>query len=349
MTHQTAPVVSYTPSPVSFQDIPMPTLPSGAAIIQCVGAGLCGTDAEKIEQQKVSVGTVLGHEVVGKIHQLSSDYQGDLSVGQRVVLAHHVPCGTCHFCVNESPSMCEHFKKSNLFPGGFAPYFNASAEHLQHTTFAVPAHISDREAVCLEPLACVLRAIRRTPLARQAEKQAGSVAVIGLGFIGLLTAQALKLERQAVLGFDLNPARLALSNTLAFADLAVHPTEHKSEYQAWLSQQAVQKVDAVFLTVVNPQTLALALRLVRNGGTLTLMAGNSHGEILDPATLYYREINVVTSYSPALQDLQHASTLLFERKIVVNPLMTHPMPIEAFNEGLQLYRSGEAIKVFYSY
>jgi len=345
MRHQTAPVVSYTPSPIAFQEIPLPILPSGGAVIQSVGAGLCGTDAEKIEQQKVPVGTVLGHEVVGKIHQLAPDYQGDLSVGQRVVIAHHVPCGTCHFCVYESPSMCEHFKKTNLFPGGFAPYFSASAEHLQHTTFAIPSHISDREAVCLEPLACVLRAIRRTPLA---SKQ-GSVAVIGLGFIGLLTAQALKWQGQSVLGFDLNPARLGLANTLDFTDLAVHPTQHESDFQAWLALRPVEKVDAVFLSVVNPRTLALALSLVRNGGTLTLMAGNLHGEILDPATLYYREINVVSSYSPALQDLQTASTLLFERKIVVNPLMTHPMPIEAFNEGLELYRNGEAIKVFYSY
>jgi L-iditol 2-dehydrogenase len=345
ITHQTVPVVTYSPHATEAQQLPMPTLPEGGAIIETLGCGLCGTDAEKIHQAKVPVGSVLGHEVVGRIHQLGAHYNGDFAVGDRLAIAHHVPCGICHYCLNGSPSMCAEFKASNLFPGGFAPYFSASARHLEHTAFKIPAHISDREAACMEPLACVLRAIRRTPLA----SQNGSVAIIGLGFIGLLTAQALSNQGQKILGLDLNPQRLGLARTMEWVDLAVHPTEQTSDWQAWLKEQATQAVDAVFLSVVNRHTLALAFQLLRNGGTLTLMAGNAQGEILDPKDLYYREINIVTSYSPALEDLRQASEALFSRQIVVNPLMTHPMPIENFNEGLSLYTQSDAIKVFYQF
>ncbi|MFN7311058.1 MAG: zinc-binding dehydrogenase [Vampirovibrionales bacterium] len=345
ITHQNVQVVTYTPDATEAQRLPMPELPKGGAIIQTLGCGLCGTDAEKIQQQKVPVGSVLGHEVVGRIHQLDAEYHGDFAVDDRLVLAHHVPCGLCHYCVNGSPSMCADFKASNLFPGGFAPYFSASAGHLAHTAFKIPSHISDREAACMEPLACVLRAIRRTPLS----SQNGSVAVIGLGFIGLLTAQVLSNQGQKVLGVDLNPQRLGLARTMEWVDEAVHPTEQASDWQAWLETCPTQAVDAVFLSVVNRHTLALAFQLLRNGGTLTLMAGNAQGEIMDPKDLYYREINIVTSYSPALEDLKQASNALFERQIVVNPLMTHPMPIEDFNEGLSLYSQSDAIKVFYQF
>ena len=197
----------------------------------------------------------------------------------------------------------------------------------------------------MEPLACVLRAVRRTPLSQSK----GSTAVIGLGFIGLLTAQVLKCQKQAVLGIDLNPQRLGLARTMEWVDLAVHPIEQEHEWQTWLDEQATQAVDAVFLTVVNPSTLDLAFRLLRNGGTLTVMAGNPKGASVDPNTLYYREINVVTSYSPALEDLRQAKDDLFQRVISVNPLITHPLPIEDFNEGLALYTNTEAIKVFYQF
>jgi len=42
--------------------------------------------------------------------------------GDRVVAAHHVPCGGCHYCRRGSESMCREFKISNLDPGGFAEY-----------------------------------------------------------------------------------------------------------------------------------------------------------------------------------------------------------------------------------
>ncbi len=344
-TRQRAPVVTYTPEATEAQWIPMPPMLQGGAILKTLGCGLCGTDAEKIQQHKVPVSSVLGHEVVARIHQLDAQYKGDFVVGDRVVLAHHVPCGVCHYCVNASPSMCAEFKASNLLPGGFAPYFSASAKHLAQTTFKIPSHISDREAACMEPLACVLRAIRRTPLA----SHQGSVAVIGLGFIGLLSAQALHQQGQKVLGLDLNPQRLGLARTMDWVDVAVHPTEQENEWQNWLKTLPTQAVDAVFLSVVNRHTLALALSLVRAGGSLTLLAGNPEGDILDPKDLYYREINLITSYSPALEDLHHASQALFLREVVVNPLITHPMPIEQFNEGLRIYSNAEAIKVFFQF
>jgi L-iditol 2-dehydrogenase len=339
------PTVTYTPTPTTPLAQPFPELPPKGAILKTLGCGLCGTDSEKIQQQKVPVGSVLGHEVVATIHQLHPDYVGPFTEGQRVVLAHHVPCGHCHYCVNASPSMCASFKATNLFPGGFAPYFSASAAHLAHTTFLIPTHISNREASVLEPLACVLRAIRRTPLA----SSQGSSAVIGLGFIGLLTAQVLKHQGQAVLGLDLNPQRLGLAKTLDLMDEAVHPIDGEATGQAWQAQQVTGAVDAVFLSVVNPHTLALAFKLVRNGGSLTLMAGNTHGDILDPKDLYYREINVITSYSPALEDLNTAVDLIFQRNIIVNPLITHPLPISTFNEGLAAYQDGKAIKVFFEF
>jgi L-iditol 2-dehydrogenase len=342
-----APVVTYRPEATALQPVAFPELPEGGAIVKALGCGLCGTDAEKIVQQKVPVGIVLGHEAVGEIHTLHAAYTGPLHVGQRIALAHHVPCGTCHYCLNQSPSMCMAFKASNIFPGGFSPYYSVSAGHLAHTVFPIEAHISDREAFQVEPLACVLRAIRRAGLPHPNSQ--GSAMVIGLGYIGMLLSQVLHVHQQTVFGVDLNPRRTGLFNTLHLGQQAFTLPHEQATLEAALQTLPCVAVDAVYLSVVNHNSLALAQKSVRNGGTIIVMAGHTEGPVLDPAPLYYREINLITSYSPAVEDLREAHTWIQQRRIALNPLITHPMPIEHFNEGLELYRSGEALKVFFHF
>jgi L-iditol 2-dehydrogenase len=348
--------VTYTtPTPTACWNttLHLPNCPPDGALIKTLGGGLCGTDVEKILQHKVPEGTVLGHEMVGEIIALGANYHPDanrqeattFAVGDRVVVAHHVPCGVCHYCINASPSSCETFKATNLNPGGFAEFFAISAEHLRHTCFKVPAHIATREAACVEPLACVLRAVHRVGAVRN-----GSVAVIGLGFIGLLASQVFQQQGWQVLGLDLNPQRLALANVAQYCHMVGHPTEHSEAWQAWVHQLPTHKVDVVCLTVVNAATMAQALTLVRNGGTVLLMAGAGKTAMgLDSNALYYREINVVTSYSPALEDLARSAELIMNRTVSLTPLLTHPLPAASFTEGLEAYTKGEAIKVIFSF
>lgn len=337
--------------PTRLIDMALPSLPPGGALVRMTGCGLCGTDVEKLVQRRVKPGTVLGHEVVGIVTAVDESAPR-FAVGQRVVVAHHVPCQSCHYCHNGSPSMCRQFKATNLAPGGFAEWFAVSHAHWQHTTFAIPSHIADREAACIEPLACVIRAVDRLrPTPHQP-----TAAIIGMGFIGLLAGQTFQQRGYKTLGVDVNPARMALADIAGMVDAFYMPEIHDTLLERFLNEQTpTGHVDVVCLTAVNPKALSLALRLVRDGGQLLVLAGRSgtpdDGEedslgLLN--TLYHREINVVTSYSPSLQSLQEAAHWVFQRRVRLTPLVTHPLPLEQFEEGVALYLRGEAIKVFYA-
>ena len=63
------------------------------AIIKLLGCGLCGSDIVKLKNGLSKEGTVLGHEVVGKIVELDSET--NFQLGDRVILGHHVPCFNC--------------------------------------------------------------------------------------------------------------------------------------------------------------------------------------------------------------------------------------------------------------
>ncbi|HEY9688282.1 MAG TPA: alcohol dehydrogenase catalytic domain-containing protein [Coleofasciculaceae cyanobacterium] len=334
---------------LGLSQMPIPALPPKGALVRVIGCGLCGSDLDKYVHQKASPGSVLGHEVVGIIEALDDEHPSGWHLGDRLVTAHHVPCRHCHYCQNDSESMCRQFKSTNLTPGGFSQYIALTEEHLAHTAHRVPANISSAEASCVEPLACVLRAVRRSMATSGGSLVNGSVAVVGLGFIGMMAAQAYQNDGLAVYGLDLDRERLALAQQQGFVMGAFHPEEEREQFQDTLTQQVpLGKVDVAFLTTINRKTVALALELVRDGGGLVVFTSAATGTSLDPGRLYFRELNVITSYSPSLSDLKDAARMIFERKINVQPLISHQMPISEIRQAFELYRGGQAMKVFIS-
>ena len=325
--------------------IPVPLLPEKGALIRVIGCSLCGSDLDKIVHRKAASGTVLGHEVIGRIQALAADAPSGWAVGDRLVVSHHVPCGMCHYCQNGSEPMCRTFKRSNLDPGGFAEIIAVSESHLQHTAFAIPETVSDETASCLEPLACVLRAMRRgAPHTSAATTQ--SVMIAGLGFIGLLAAQVYHHQGVTVSGVDIDRERLTWAQQNA-SIAAFHPVDDLTSFKAHLAESTpLGQVDIVFLTAVNTASVALALDRVRDGGTIILFASGGDTVAFDAQTLYFREISVIPSYSPELEDLQAAAQLLFQGKIDPHALISHRMPLHDIATAVEQYRTGQARKVF---
>src|SRR5207245_2845997 len=125
------------------EEWPRPTIGAGEVLLRVLGCGLCGSDIAKIVDPSTPAPLVLGHEVVGEIVALGPGVT-DCAIGDRVVAAHHVPCGDCHYCRRGSESMCHAFKASNLDPGGFAEYVRVPSPNIRHALFRVPRHVTDR-------------------------------------------------------------------------------------------------------------------------------------------------------------------------------------------------------------
>jgi L-iditol 2-dehydrogenase len=328
---------------LSLREIASPELPTGGALIAIRGCGICGSDLDKLLNRNLEDGVVLGHEVVGEISKLSEEARlrfPHFSVGQRVSVAHHVPCRTCHYCHHESPSMCKTFKATNIVPGGFCETMAITGEHLAHTVFPIPDHISDAAASCIEPLACCLRAVDRLP-----KNTGNTVLMIGLGFIGLLSSQVLRLKGYETYGIDRLPERVEFAQVQDMVNAASPQAEDM--LSAIFQRTEGRGADVVFLSVVNPQTLELALKAVRDGGTLLLFTSYGAGDpILNQNTLYFRELTVITSYSPSLQHLREGYDLIKQEQIRVDALMTHTYPLTELPKAMTDYQHGKALKVF---
>ena len=317
-------------------DLPRPKAGAGELLLRLRGCGLCGSDIAKLADAAARAPAVLGHEVVGDVVEVGEGARG-FAAGDRVVAAHHVPCGECHYCRRASESMCRAFKESNLDPGGFAEFVRVPAANVRAATFRVPDHLSDEEASFVEPLACCLRAVER------ARVQPGDTAiVVGLGSIGCLFVQLFERAGAAVIGVDHDTARVELARR--FGGAAAIPAEAMA-----LARQASggRGADHVMITGGAAGVLPWAVDAVRDGGTLHYFAGGG-GEALPVALekLYHRELTITTTYSSSPATLARAFWLITAGKVDVEGLVSHRMPLERLAEGVDLMRRRQALKVY---
>lgn len=273
------------------------------AIVKVLGCGLCGSDIVKFREHISKDGTVLGHEIVAEIVEINSDTK--FKTGEKIVTSHHIPCGTCDYCRHGNVSMCKHFKSTNIRPGGFSEYVYLSEEHLQNVAHPMPENLTEIEASFYEPLGCCVRAVKRAKL-----MDGSKVLVVGLGSIGILMSQALKAYGMNVMGCDLIQDRIE-----RLQNLGIDAVDSRDLEQAEL-------FDAVFMTSGADKAIDVALKTIKSGGTILVFSSTPHNTGYPNNEIYYRELTVLGSYSPAPVDLKDSLELLRTGKVNVKDLST---------------------------
>ncbi len=304
----------------------------GELLLELAWCGLCGTDLFKLNTRAVPEGAVLGHELVGRVREVGAGLEGFVP-GDRVVVPHHVACGTCHLCRVGSQTQCPAFKENLLEPGGFSALVLVRERAARRAARRVPAQVPDEAAVFLEPAACVLRGIDRAGL----PAGGGTAVVVGGGSMGLLHLLVLGSECAGIEVEVVEPEeerrRLALELGAA---------------RAWEPGEGLHGgADAVFDTVGGSAVLEESLRRLRPGGTLVLFAHAGAGE---PAgfelnRFFKAEQRLVATYSGWLDEQERVAEALFSGRLDPSPLVSHRLPFCRAAEAVELARRREALKI----
>ncbi len=339
-------VIYYSFDDIRIENRHIPSISDSELLVRVHGCGLCGSDIIKIVQQAPPP-VVLGHELSGTIVERGKAVS-NFEVGQRVIVAHHVPCGECHYCKHQNYSMCAEFKASNIDPCGFAEYIRVPAQHVRQTTLLLPESLNAEEGSFVEPLACCVRAVRRTPLVAE-----DSVVVMGLGSVGLLMIQAVKAigagdsGKVRVYGVDLLPERLQLAHDLGADNVFLAPTEEQGLRQALNPYTEGRGADVVIITAPGIHPFMQALAGVRKGGTINIFAAHTGTVPMNLEMIYQQELSIISTYSSSPEELRIALDLLNSRKVRVDGLISHRLPLTRFSEGVMLMRERAALKVYY--
>ena len=105
-------------------------------------------------------------------------------------------------------------------------------------------------------------------------------------------------------------------------------------------------MDKVFLASGSEKSISLALKCVRNGGIICVFASVSSCEKgFSNNEIYYRDLTVFGSYSPASSDLKDSLNLLKNNIIKVDRLITE-YKFDETNQAIQDTLSNSIIKAY---
>jgi L-iditol 2-dehydrogenase len=206
-----------------------------------------------------------------------------------VVAANSAPCENCFFCRRGLQNLCEDLLFNN---GAYAEYIRIPARIVERNTYPIPAHVGYRDAALVEPLACVIRGLEET-----APQAGDTVAVIGLGPIGLMFVKLAKLYGCRVIAVGRRKQQLERAQALG-ADELIVGNDHSNPVDTIRNWTHGRGVDIAIEAVGKPQTWEWAANMVRRGGTVNFFGGcpNDSRVHLDTALLHYSEITCKASF-----------------------------------------------------
>ena len=163
-------------------DLPIPSVSKGEALIKVYQAGICATDLELVRGYYPFTG-IPGHEFVGEVIEAPDNEKW---IGKRVVGEINITCGKCEDCLAGRPTHCKNRKVLGILNhhGAFAEYLTLPISNLH----VVPTSIENDAAVFTEPIAAALEIQQQVHIPPNS-----SVLVVGAGRLGQLISQTLRL------------------------------------------------------------------------------------------------------------------------------------------------------------
>lgn len=317
----------------------MPEIADDEILLQVKASGICGSDV--LEWYRIKKAPlVLGHEVTGVIVKAGSAVK-NFKVGDRIFVAHHVPCNTCRYCLAGEHTVCQTLQTTNFYPGGFAEYIRVPAINIERGTFILPENISFEEGTFIEPLGCVLRGQRMADI-----KAGQSVLILGAGISGLLHLLLAKAKNAGkIILTDVNDWRLKMAKELG-ADAVINARDDVASFLRKANEGRV--ADQVIICTGAVSAFQQALTLVERAGTIMCFAATNPGVTLAvPVNEFWRQsIKIMHSYGASPNDEVEAIDLLKTGVISVKKLITHRLGLKEAGLGFKMVAEAkDCIKV----
>jgi L-iditol 2-dehydrogenase len=331
---------------VRLETVPVPEIGRGEILVRVHTCGICGTDLKKIGTGSHSAPRIFGHETTGQI-VAAGEGVTNFSVGDRVMVFHHIPCRECYYCRHKVFAQCPVYKKVGATAGfepsggGFAEYVRVMDWIVRDGVVKLPDHVSYEQASFVEPVNTCMKAIEALDV-----KFGETLLVIGQGPIGLILAILAKRAGAQVVTSDLYPQRLKIGATYGLRQTVDATSE--DPVKVIRDMTGGRGADTVILAVAVNSLVRTAIAAARPGGKIMLFAQTQRSEVsIDPASICVDEKVLLGSYSASV-DLQEENIgLVFGGEVDFAGLITHRFSLEQAVDALELaaHPVAESMKV----
>jgi S-(hydroxymethyl)glutathione dehydrogenase / alcohol dehydrogenase len=338
---------------------------AGEVLIQIKASGVCHTDefTRSGADPEGLFPVILGHEGAGVVVDVGPGVT-TLKKGDHVIPLYTPECRQCKSCLSRKTNLCTAIRATQgkgVMPDGTSR-FSIGKDKVHHymgcstfSEFTVLPEIAVAkiredapfEKVCY--IGCGVTTGIGAVIKTAKVEPGANVVIFGLGGIGLNVIQGAKMVgANKIIGVDVNPKRKAMAEKFGMTHF-VNPKEVKGDLVAHLVELTDGGADYSFECVGNVDLMRQALECCHRGwGTSVVVGVAGAGQEIKT-----RPFQLVTGRNwrgTAFGGVRGRTEVpgivdwYMDKKINIDDLITHVMPLEKINEAFDLMHKGESIR-----
>jgi S-(hydroxymethyl)glutathione dehydrogenase/alcohol dehydrogenase len=357
-------------APLSIETVDLEGPKAGEVLVEIKATGICHTDEFTLSgaDPEGLFPAILGHEGAGIVVDVGPGVTS-LKKGDHVIPLYTPECRNCEYCLSGKTNLCQAIRATQgkgLMPDGTSR-FRMGGTMIHHymgcSTFANFTVLPEIALAKIRPDApfdkvCYIGCGVTTGLGaviNTARVEPGAnVVIFGLGGIGLNVIQGAKLVgANMIVGVDINPGRKALAEKFGMTHF-VNPKEVKGDLVPHLVELTKGGADYSFECVGNTTLMRQALECCHKGWGVSIIigvAGAGQEISTRPFQLVTGRVWKGTAFGGAKgrTDVPKIVDWYMDKKINIDDLITHTLPLDRINEGFDLMHAGKSIRTVVVY
>ena len=338
-------VTYYGKSDVRYEKVPVPACGQEELRVKIDACAVCGSDMKTFNNgnPRMKPPIVMGHEFTGLVETVGRAVKG-FRVGERIVMATSISCGTCSYCKRGWNNLCANLNPMGFsYPGGMAEYLVIPSVAIRNghvikvTTGILPEH-----AALSEPTSCAVNCVENCGIVG-----GETVVVVGAGPLGILNLYvAREYGAKKLILAQREGKRLAQAAAFE-CDRLVNTTK---EDLAEVVRAETDGIGADVVIVAAPEAgvQEQSLDLVRKKGHICLFASLPFGKSMvniDSRKIHYNEIILTGASDSTPRQVEKAVSILskkdFPKEKISNPLLE----LRDIGKAFQLMQAREGMRV----
>ncbi|WOI53740.1 L-threonine 3-dehydrogenase [Parvularcula sp. LCG005] len=322
-----------------LEDVAMPQIGPNDVLIKVRRTAICGTDIhiynwDEWAQATIPVPMTVGHEFMGEIVELGAEVAG-YNVGDRVSAEGHITCGHCRNCRAGKRHLCRNTVGIGVSRTGcFAEYISVPAFNL----YKLPEAVSDDLGAILDPFGNAVHTALTFDLVGE------DVLITGAGPIGAMAAGVAHfVGARNIVITDINPHRLELAKTMG-ATRTVNVAEEKL-HDVMAELGMTEGFDVGLEMSGAPAGFASMIDTMNHGGKIALLGILPDGAGIDWSKVIFKGLEMHGIYGRRMFETWYKMGALLQSGLKLDPIITHRLPADRFQEGFDAMRSGRSGKV----
>ncbi len=351
--------------PLEIVEVDLEGPKAGEVLVEIKATGICHTDAYTLDgfDSEGIFPSILGHEGAGIVREVGAGVTS-VKPGDHVIPLYTPECRQCKSCLSRKTNLCTAIRATQgkgLMPDGTSR-FSYKGQTIYHymgcstfSNFTVLPEIAVakiREDAPFDTscyIGCgVTTGVGSVVFSAKVEPGANCV-VFGLGGIGLNVIQGLKMVgADKIIGVDINPDKEEWGRRFGMTHF-VNPKDVQGDLVAHLVNLTGGGADYTFDCTGNVNVMRTALECCHRGWGQSIIIGVAEAgkEISTrPFQLVTGRVWKGSAFGGARgrTDTPRMVDWYMEKKIQIDPMITHKMPLERINEAFDLMHEGKSIR-----